>query len=694
MDSVMNELDIIGSLKAEMQDTIGYDADEIIERRTENLKRYEGELLGDERFGRSQVITRDVLETVEGVMPFFMRVFYSTDDVVKFEPVADNDIELADQMTHFANHVLKKQNEGFNIIHTWVKDALISDMGAVKYYYDTQQETEVVYYENLTDEELTALELDFAKDVVEHTEKENPEAVPEPITDDAGDIIDYTQPKLHDIKCRKTKPRNKIKIENVPPEELMVSRKARNMNLDDCPYFGHRVRKSVSDLIAMGFDSEKVLNLPYGEDEYDTVERLERFDDTDVGNLKKDTVDPYSRTVYVIEHYIRLDKDGDEYAELLKIVTAGGYDAMEILDIEEVNEIPFALFSPIMLPHRVYGLGVATLATEIEKLHTALLRQMMDSLYLSTSPRMLAVDNQVNIDDLLTAEVGGIVRAKTLDAVRELPVSDVSRQAMPMMQMLEKMRAQRTGVSQMAMTLDPTIAQNETATAARINQDAAGARLELMAQTYAETGLKRLVKGICKLGSIHYDEEMMLRLKGSAVKMNPRQFNLELDLSVNVGLAGNKERQIQMMNMLIADMANVFKLGGADNMIVNPKNVYEAALAKADAMGIKGAEKYFTDPEPAMRQAAEMAQNQPPQETPEEKLANAQIEASRIEGITALQRIKLDAEKAMEDIRLRERELERKEKELEVKAAAIDEDQDIKREGYMKDIKLAEIKSG
>ena len=692
MDSVMDDLKIIGSLKAEMRDTIGYDADELIERRTENLKRYEGELIGDERFGRSQVITRDVLETVEGVMPFFMRVFYSTDDVVKFEPVADDDIELADQMTLFSNHVLKKQNEGFNIIHTWVKDALISDMGAVKYYYDTQVDTEVVYYEGLTDEELTALELDFVDDVVEHTSRDNEEAVPEPIMDEAGEIVDYTQPKLHDIKCRKTKPRNKIKIENVPPEEIMVSRKARSMNLDDCPYLGHRVRKTVSDLIAMGFDSEKVLNIPYGADEYDTDERLERFDDTNVANDKKDTVDPYSRTVYVIEHYIRLDTDGDEYAELLKIVTAGGYDAMEILDIQEVNEIPFALFSPIMLPHRVYGLGVATLATEIEKLHTALLRQMMDSLYLSTSPRMLAVDNQVNIDDLLTAEVGGIVRAKSLDAVRELPVSDVSKQAMPMMQMLEQMRAQRTGVSQMAMTLDPTIAQNETATAARINQDAAGARLELMAQTYAETGLKRLVKGICKLGSLHYDEEMMIRLKGSAVQMNPRKFNNDLDLSVNVGLAGNKERQIQMTSMLIQDMANIFQLGGADNMIVNPKNVYAAALAKADAMGIKGAEKFFTDPEPAMQQAAQMAQSQPPQKTPEEQLADAQTEAARIEGITALQRIKLDAEKAQKDLELRERALELKEKELEVKAAGMDEDQDIKREGYIKDIKIAGMK--
>mgnify|MGYP006238412293 CR=1 FL=1 len=365
---------------------------------------------------------------------------------------------------------------------------------------------------------------------------------------------------------------------------------------------------------------------------------------------------------------------------------------MEVLDIQEVNEIPFALFSPIMLPHRVYGLGVATLATEIEKLHTALLRQMMDSLYLSTSPRMLAVDNQVNIDDLLTAEVGGIVRAKSLDAVRELPVSDVSRQAMPMMQMLEQMRAQRTGVSQMAMTLDPTIAQNETATAARINQDAAGARLELMAQTYAETGLKRLVKGICKLGTLHFDEEMMIRMRGSAVKMNPRNFNNDLDLSVNVGLAGNKERQIQMTSMLIQDMANIFQLGGADNMIVNPKNVYEAALAKADAMGIKGAEKFFTDPEPAMMQAAEQAKTEPPKKSPEEQLADAQTEAARIEGITALQRIKLDAEKAQKDLELRERALELKEKELEVKAAGMDEDQDIKREGYMKDIKIAGMK--
>ena len=38
-----------------------------------------------------------------------MRVFYSSDDVVKFEPVADDDIELADQMTLFANHVLKNK---------------------------------------------------------------------------------------------------------------------------------------------------------------------------------------------------------------------------------------------------------------------------------------------------------------------------------------------------------------------------------------------------------------------------------------------------------------------------------------------------------------------------------------------------------------------------------------------------------
>ena len=49
--------------------------------------------------GRSQAVSTDVADTVEGIMPALMEIFCAGDEIVKFAPVGPNDAAAAEQET-------------------------------------------------------------------------------------------------------------------------------------------------------------------------------------------------------------------------------------------------------------------------------------------------------------------------------------------------------------------------------------------------------------------------------------------------------------------------------------------------------------------------------------------------------------------------------------------------------------------
>ena len=118
-------------------------------------------------------------------------------------------------------------------------------------------------------------------------------------------------------------------IDPIAPEEILVSPRAKT--LQDCDFIAHRVTKTVSELINMGFDKKDVESLPSAEMEvFNTEAMIRRNYDDSTTELNVSNIDPSMRVVMITECYMRADIDGDGIAELRKIVVGGSGNSQKI----------------------------------------------------------------------------------------------------------------------------------------------------------------------------------------------------------------------------------------------------------------------------------------------------------------------------------------------------------------------------
>ena len=111
-------------LQSQINNALGYLGGQLSDQRERSLEYYQGDKLGNEMAGRSQVVSTDVADTVESLLPNLLRIFTSSDKVVKCEPVKAQDEPIADQATAYLNHIFYKENDGFKLLYNFFKDAL------------------------------------------------------------------------------------------------------------------------------------------------------------------------------------------------------------------------------------------------------------------------------------------------------------------------------------------------------------------------------------------------------------------------------------------------------------------------------------------------------------------------------------------------------------------------------------------
>ena len=162
----MNENALKAQLEAEIDGAIGYLQTETTEQRTRALEYYLRYPYGNEVEGRSQIVTGEVAEVIDGALPQLIRIFTASDDVVRFEPVSPGDERGAKQATDYANWVFYKDNRGFAIMHDWFKDALLEKVGVIKAYWDDSVSVIKETYEGLSDDELVMLMADQTQEII------------------------------------------------------------------------------------------------------------------------------------------------------------------------------------------------------------------------------------------------------------------------------------------------------------------------------------------------------------------------------------------------------------------------------------------------------------------------------------------------------------------------------------------------
>ena len=653
----MNEFDLQAILDNEIDNALGYISTETTEERRQSLMAYNREPYGNEVEGRSTIVTGEVAEAIDGALPQLIRIFTQSDDVVRFEPKMPGDEEAAKQATEYCNWVMMNDNPGFEVFQTWFKDALLQKNGIVKVWWNDETSVDKEKYENLTEQELTLLLADGQMEVVNQEEIQVGEA-PMPIDPMAvqqamAQGLPPPQPQMqpvfaYNVTVKKINKKGSVKVENVPPEEFLISKKARR--IEDAPFVAHRRLTTRSELVAMGFKAKDVDGLPAYEDLTFTPERTARYPN---GEQPDDpSLDTSMDEIETYECYIRTDFDGDGIAELRRVFYAGN----TILENEEADFIPFCSVCPIPMPHKFFGHSLADRVVDIQKIKTTITRQMLDNLYLSNNARMAVVDGQVNLDDMLTVTPGGIVRVKNPQAISPLSVPLVAGQAFPMLGYMDQVQQKRTGVTEASQGLDPNILQNTTATAIAMVQNAAGAKVELIARIFAETGVKDLFRKILHLLTKYQDKQRIVRMRGKFVTIDPREWSNEYDVSVNVGLGtGNREQQMAMTAAVLQKQEQLLGTMGLMNPFVSPAQYRNTLGRFIESAGFKDTNEFFREITPEIEQqmmAAQQSQQQPQDPT----MMLAQVEQFKAQSRAETEQAKLQANLAVQQAKL---ELER-----------------------------------
>jgi hypothetical protein len=620
-------------LSNQIQNALGYLGGQLSQSRRKSLEYYLGDKLGTEIDGRSQVVSTDVADTIESILPNLLRVFTASDKVVRCEPVTGEDVPLAEQATAYLNHVFYKDNNGFQLLYNFFKDALIEKNGFLKIYYDESESVEHETYKNLSKAEKDALE--DTKDDIEFIEeeevedefaKEEFEKVMEQYEAQGLQIPEIETPDfvLYNCKIKRTKKTGKIKIESVPPEEFLIDRNAKS--IEDAEFVSHKVLMTRSDLVAMGYDEDEVANLPRSdEDIYNTedIVRQRNIDEYPVDNA----TDKSTEKVLIYESYVKYDYDEDGIAELRRIVSAGDSGSM-VLENIPCDNIPFVTVTPIPMPHRFYGRSVAELVEDIQLMKSTVMRQLLDNMYLTNNNRVAIMDGMVNMDDLLTTRPGGVVRTKQPpnQVMQPLQSQPISQQAFPMLSYLDSVREARTGITKSAQGLDADTLNSKTATGVNTLMTQTQMRSELIARIFAETGVKDLFRKIFELMVKYQDKERVIMLNNQYIPVKPTEWKDKFNISIVVGLGtGSKEQQIVMLNNILERQLQAFQLqGGKEMPMVTLKNIYNTLSKVIENAGLKNVDSYFVNPDIGKQM---MAPPSPPPLTPIEKIEFTRIDA-------------------------------------------------------------------
>lgn len=640
------------------------------------LDMYSGKNLWASKPGQSSVVTRETLETVEWLLPQIIKVFASTDEIVKFEPQGQEDEQAAEQATDFINYVWSRDNPGFLTLHNWIKDSLIGGLGIVKIWWEDETKYRHADLGGLSEMQLAMLMQDANAQIT----------AADPVEGPLGP--DGQPTTLYDVRLTYAEPDGRVCVAPVPPEEYLFLPTVKS---DTDPGQGHRRRVTQSDLIEQGYDPGLVDDLPTADEDDEWGERSHRLQPSSLEDVNRDSRDRASRLIEITEWFTKLDTNGDGRTEWVK-VTMGGTVNGKVLNTEEVDGPPFAVLSPILMPHKLNGLSIADLVKDLQEIKTSITRQMLNSLYLANKPRTWAVDGQVNLQELLNSEAGGVVRVKAPGMVGEMNSTFVGQAAFPMLEYIDRVLEGRSGVSKLSQGVDADVLKGgasaaQTATGIAALQSAAQQRVELVCRVFAETGIKRAFGLILQLVTRYQQSERVIRLRNQWVPMDPRSWNSDMDLTTEVGLGtGNKVEQLGYLTQVLQGQKELLTMGGLG--LVSPKELYNTYAKLVQLSGLKSVDSYFMDPakQPPTPQ-------QPPQ--PDPNMAMLQVTMQVEQGKLALEREKMmraddrERDKLDADIALRSAELSAK-YQVQINQAAIRAQVDRDREAMRQQAQLAQ----
>lgn len=599
-------------IAGELTDAVRFVDLELGPERARATKAYRGDPYGDEEDGRSVFVSRDVHDVVQGQLPDLIRILLGPERICEYAPEKPEDEAWIEQASQYAAYVVERDNDGFSILYSAIKDALVRKTGIVKYWWDEREEVKTERYTGL--DEIGVFILQQDGELEDFDVSEMPVELTTPIGPDGQPL------KLFDVTVKRRTKSGRIKLAALPPEEFIIDRRA--TSLRDFTLVGHRSMETVGELVAMGYDEDMVRSFVTSPELDTNIEYIERQPFARaVGSW--DALNPATQRVLYVESYMWVDTDGDGVPELMKVCTMG--PSYTLVHRSPTDHVPFADFHVDPEPHTFFGQSSYDKSQDVQRVKTVIMRNTLDSLAQSIHARMAVVEGQVNYDDVLNNEVGAVIRMRQAGAVVPLETPFVGQQALPVLDMFDSVREMRTGVSRMQLGLNADELQSTNEKGIEQAISGSQGKIELIARIMAE-GMRKLYAGILHLTIQNQDRPRIIQLSGGFVPMDPRTWNADVSVKINVtSIVGSVSQKLASLNWIIGKQELILQLMGMNQPIVKPQQYARALKRFVELSGWRNSDAYFDDvpddwtPPPPP----------PPPEDPKVVLGKMQLELER-----------------------------------------------------------------
>ncbi len=580
-------------LKHEEAEASSFYTDELAKAQAEAMDRFYAKPYGDEAPRRSSVVTHDIEDTINWLMPDLMRVFMSSDELVTIEPGSKEDEQpyegdpdgrpMTECVADYLDHVFFKDNAGETNIYDFAFDGLLQRQGVIRSAWQDPSPKPQKTLEGIAPENLAKYVEDSEYEITGYEHRET----------DLGPVFDLQV--IHTPKM------GRVVVEAIPPEEFAISKRAKSIANADYHRWKHEV--FVADLMRefpkkkADLDPEGSYRATTSDDETDTDPRVAaRFNGQMVTTDTEGNYTQNRKKVWLIEEFIKVDYDGDGVVELRAVKRVGDI----ILENEAVERSGFRVWTPMRISHKIAGRSLADVLIDLQKIRTVVTRRALDGLAQALTPKV-AINMQAmgkdaeGIDDLLDNEIGGHVRVNgdPSAAVMPLITPDVSGSAYQMLEYMDQRSAEASGVTKHSQGLDPN-ALNKTATGIDLLQAAAKTRIEMIAR-WLGVALEDVFQDILHLICAHQDGVRQVKISNKWMKIDPRTWSDEMRVKIHVGMsAASRAQQIANLHM-IANKQEQILAAQPSNPIVQVQHLRNTYARMAEAMGYKDPSRFFAE---------------------------------------------------------------------------------------------------
>ena len=167
----LSDRDLLNIVEAHLSDAEQFDASELEKDRSLAIDFFEGKVDFPNEPGKSSVVSHDVADTVNGLLPGTLRVFLSSDHVAIYEPRKPGDEEFAEQATDCINYMFRNECDGYRILHNAFHDGFLLRNGIIKHWWAGEPEYKTETLTGLTEEDMLMLaDDDTVEEILEKRE--------------------------------------------------------------------------------------------------------------------------------------------------------------------------------------------------------------------------------------------------------------------------------------------------------------------------------------------------------------------------------------------------------------------------------------------------------------------------------------------------------------------------------------------